>query len=87
MLHQVMSEERATGFTTDDTEGGLKRIVSIGTDPWQVRTLNGRITFNFAEPLRVTALDLADRPQRQISLQNSTLTLAPETVYYLVERP
>lgn len=87
MLLQTMSEERATGFATENAGEGLRRIVSIGTDPWQVRALSGRLTFKSTDRLpRVTALDLAGRPNREVPLEHATLTLEPSTVYYLLER-
>ena len=39
MLLQVMSEERASGFATEDAGNGVKKITDIGHDPWQVKKL------------------------------------------------
>ncbi|HYD85418.1 MAG TPA: hypothetical protein VEA63_15235, partial [Opitutus sp.] len=89
MLLQAMSEERATGYATEDAGEGLKRIVSVGTDPWQVRALSGTVAFKKAEAneLKVTALDFNGRPQREVPLgANATLALERATTFYLIER-
>jgi hypothetical protein len=89
MLLQAMSEERATGYATEDAGAGLKRIVSIGTDPWQVRALSGTVAFKGteADELKVTALDFNGRPQREVPLgANATLALERATTFYLIER-
>lgn len=89
MLLQVMSEERSTGYTTEDAGDGLKRIVAIGVDPWQVRALRGAVTFKAARPeeLEVTALDLDGRRAHAVALRaGATLELEPATMYYLIER-
>lgn len=89
LLLQVMSEEQATGFATEDADQpGLKRITSIGTDPWQVRTLAGTVTFKLAHnrTVRVTALDFNGAPSHAVELSpGRTLTLEPHTLYYLIE--
>ena len=86
MLLQVMSEERATGFVAEDTSDGLRRIVSIGSDPWQVRVLQGRVTFKNHPPSRVTILDHSRQRVRPIQLSDGTLNLDAQTLYYLIER-
>lgn len=86
MLLQVMSEERATGFTTEPAEGGSRRITNIGRDPWEVRRLQGevRLLRPDAERLKVTALDAHGRPVRAVGTARR-ITLLPSTLYYLLE--
>jgi hypothetical protein len=85
MLLQVMSEEKAAGFTTESVEGGLKRIVSIGRDPWMVRDFTGSVIFKRADAgsLKVTALDLNGYPVGDAGAANN-LRLQSKTVYYLI---
>jgi hypothetical protein len=85
ILLQVMSEEQETGHLTEQVSPTVKRIVQIGTDPWQVRELNGIVRFRRvdAAQLKVTALDFNGYPvgfagtAREIKLQ-------PTTMYYLI---
>ncbi|HAB19789.1 MAG TPA: hypothetical protein DCE44_25565, partial [Verrucomicrobiales bacterium] len=85
MLLQVMSEERATGFATEDVGNGLKKITDIGKDPWQVKKLQGTVTFKAAGGLRIQPLDFNGYPKGD-SIRGAELSLAPETIYYLVTR-
>ena len=89
MLLQVMSEEQPTGFVAEPIEGGAKVIRSLGSDPWQVKTLNGSVRFHetMRRGLRITALDHAGRPidERPIS-GDGMLELDAGTIYYLLER-
>jgi hypothetical protein len=86
MLLQVMTEEKASGFQTEDAGGGLKRIVDIGHDPWLVRKARGTVVFTRpdAAALLVTALDCNGRPVKALGTA-SKITLEPETMYYLLE--
>jgi hypothetical protein len=89
MLLQVMSEERATGFKTESVTNSLKRIVSIGTDPWSVRNLEGKITFKRADiaALSVTALDYNGYPTESAKLENgNALALRKAVMYYLLSK-
>jgi hypothetical protein len=87
ILLQVMSEEKASGFETAPVSATVKRIVSIGHDPWLVKELGGTVAFDRSDAgqLKVTALDLNGYPvsvlgsAREIQLQRST-------VYYLISR-
>jgi hypothetical protein len=87
MLLQVMSEERSTGFRTEDLPGGTKRIVSIGADPWQVKDIAGTVVFRRADAsrLRVTALDQRGCPAGSAGTADR-IALRPRTIYYLVAR-
>ena len=87
MLLQVMSEEKATGFATEEAGPGLRRISNIGRDPWLVRQLNGTVRFKRpdAASLKVTALDFNGYAKKNLG-QGGTITLQPEVVYYLIER-
>jgi hypothetical protein len=87
ILLQVMSEEKATDFQTEPAAEGLKRIVNIGTDPWQVKTLKGTISFKRADAgrLKVTALDFNGYPARSLRTCDK-ITLEPTTMYYLISR-
>ena len=82
-----MSEEQETNHKTEQVSPTVKRIVNIGTDPWQVRELNGTVRFKRADAtqLKVTALDFNGYavgpavPAQEIKLQ-------PTTIYYLIAR-
>lgn len=83
MLLQVMSEERASGFATEDLGNGVKKIADIGHDPWQVKKLSG--TVNFKRPVEIQALDFNGYPVGE-KTKGAKLGLAPETIYYLLTR-
>ena len=87
MLLQVMSEEKAFGFKTEDLALGIKRIVSIGRDPWLVRKLRGTVGFTRpdAGALHVTALDFNGYPAAPAGTADK-IELQPETIYYLISR-
>ena len=85
MLLQVMSEEQASGFRAEPSSPGVKRIASVGTDPWLVRELSGTVGLRRpdASRLRVTALDLDGRPAGAAGTAER-IALAPRTLYYLI---
>jgi hypothetical protein len=85
LLVQVMSEERPTGFATEDTTNGVKRITNIGRDPWQLKRLNGTVRFRNAAGLRLQPLDDNGYPAGN-SGEGGELELGPRTIYYLVTR-
>ena len=64
ILLQVMSEEQPTGFRMEPVGEGVKRIVSIGQDPWLVKECSGTVKFKRpdAARLKVEALDHSDFP-------------------------
>jgi hypothetical protein len=86
ILLQVMSEETETGRRTEPVSANVKRLVSIGTDPWQVRKLNGKVRFNRADAdrMQVTALDLNGYPSGKLGTGRQ-IELQPTTLYYLLE--
>lgn len=88
MLLQAMSEERATGFETEPAGDGVHQIKSIGTDPWQVRALAGRVVLRRSDAagLKVTPLDLNGRTTSR-RFTGESFELEPATVYYLIEAP
>lgn len=83
MLLQVMSEEKSTGFSTEEGKDGTRRIVDIGKDPWRVKKLQGSVTFKSRTTLRAQPLDLNGRPKGEPNPAHK-LQLDPETIYYLV---
>jgi hypothetical protein len=83
MLLQVMSEERASGFATEDLGNGVKKITDIGHDPWQVKKLSG--TVNFKRAVEIQELDFDGHPVGE-KTKGAKLTLAPEAIYYLLTR-
>jgi hypothetical protein len=87
MLLQVMNEERPSGWKTEPAEGGRRRILSIGHDPWRVRRLEGTVELrrSDATKLRVRALDLQGVPVREHGDARS-IRLAPDVVYYEITR-
>jgi hypothetical protein len=85
MLVQVMSEERSTGFATEETGAGVKRITDIGKDPWQVKALIGSLKFKNSNGLQIQPLDFNGYP-KGTARQGPELRLEPDTLYYLVTR-
>jgi hypothetical protein len=87
ILLQVMSEEQETNHKTEPVSPTVKRIVNLGTDPWQVRELNGTVRFKRADAaqLKVTALDFNGYPAGPVGTAQE-IKLQPRTIYYLVER-
>jgi hypothetical protein len=87
ILLQVMSEEKPSGFQTEPVSATVKRIVSIGTDPWQVRELTGTVKFKRADSaqLKVTLLDFNGCPTTTAGSARE-LKLQPATMYYLISR-
>jgi hypothetical protein len=88
MLLQVMSEEKASGFQTEDGANGSKKIIAIGVDPWLVKQFSGTVSFKRADAaqLKVTALDFNGYPAG-IPQSGKQITLQPSTLYYLVSAP
>jgi hypothetical protein len=87
MLLQVMSEEKPSGFRTDRVSNSVKRITSVGTDPWLVKEFTGTVSFRRpdAARLRVTALDLNGYAAADAG-SAERIVLLRRTVYYLVGR-
>ena len=85
ILVQVMSEEKATDFTTEPAGEGVYRITNIGRDPWLVREFSGNVSFKRADAasLKVTALDINGRPAGEVG-RASGFSFRPDTAYYLV---
>jgi hypothetical protein len=87
ILLQVMSEEQTTGFETEAAGEGILRIEDIGRDPWQVKELQGKVSFKRpdAAQLKVTALDQNGNPAKGAG-DASSIELEPATLYYLITR-
>jgi hypothetical protein len=85
ILLQVMSEEKASGFTTEPAGNGKQRITNIGSDPWLIRKLEGEVRFKRpdAAQLPVTPLDLNGVASEK-SGSADRVVLRPGTVYYLI---
>ena len=83
ILLQVMTEEKPTGFETEDAGNGLKRITNLGTDPWLFKEPSG--TIRLKGKVKTTALDLNGYPVKQMGA-GEEIRLDPKTVYYLLER-
>jgi hypothetical protein len=64
-----------------------RRIVDIGHDPWQVKSLAGRVEFKRSDAarLKVTALDHGGRRAGAAGTAGE-IKLQPRTLYYLIER-
>ena len=88
ILLQVMSEEKATDFRTEPAGESVKRIASIGRDPWLVKDLRGtvRLLRPDAAQLKVTALDYSGYPVEDLG-PGPTIALRPATLYYLIHAP
>lgn len=87
ILLQVMSEEQTNGWQTEPAGENLKRITSIGHDPWMVTQIQGTVKFTRpdAGQLKVTALDLNGYAIRQLG-DAASIDLLPDGVYYLISR-
>lgn len=85
ILLQVMSEEQETGHQTEPVSPTVKRIINIGTDPWQVRQLQGTVRFKRrdAAQLKVTALDFNGYPTTPAGTAQE-IQLRSSTIYYLI---
>jgi hypothetical protein len=85
ILLQVMSEERPTGFRTEDAGNGKHRIIDIGRDPWLVKGLAGVVKLKRpdAASLKVTALDFNGYPLKPMGAATE-IHLRPDTMYYLI---
>lgn len=85
ILVQVMGEERASGFQASGHPPAPYRIEEVGHDPWQFRTLAGRVTLQRpdAATLHVTALDQTGHPRSRIGTAEG-FDLLPDGVYYLI---
>lgn len=87
ILLQVMTEEKPTGFATQELGNGLKRITNLGKSPWLFREPQGTIRMKVpdAAALKVTALDLNGYPVEKMGTAEE-IRLRPNTVYYLLEK-
>jgi hypothetical protein len=83
MVLQVMTEEKATGFATEDAGNGLKKIVDIGRDPWRVKNVEGSIAFK--NEVKIQPLDFNGYPKGEAA-STKLLKLQPQTIYYLITR-
>jgi hypothetical protein len=83
MLLQVMSEEKASGFATEDAGDGVKKITNIGRDPWRVKNVQGSVKFNSGGALKIQPLNFNGYPSGAAQ-STSELTLAQTTIYYLL---
>lgn len=86
MLLQVMTEEKTTGFRSEQVEGRRQKIVSIGESPWLVRRLEGKIQLRRpdASKLVVVALDQTGEPT-VTKLTADRIPLEPDVVYYSIK--
>lgn len=87
ILLQVMSEEKPSGFRTEEADGQSKKILNIGQDPWMVRELKGTVRLKAQNPekMRVQALDLSGYPVKDVGGAEE-IRLMPTVVYYLISR-
>jgi hypothetical protein len=86
ILLQVMSEEKATNFQTEPVSEHVKRIKSIGQDPWLVKEFSGEVRFKRrdAAQLAVTALDSSGYPAEKTGTAEH-IKLRPTAMYYLIQ--
>jgi len=85
ILLQVMSEEKTSGFSTEPAGEGIRRIASVGTDPWLFKELKGRVRLKRkdAAQLKAQPLDLNGYPVGDAS-PASEIVLRRGTVYYVI---
>ena len=86
ILLQVMSEEKNNGFQTVE-QGDVKRMVSIGQNPWLVKKIEGTVRFkrSDAAALKVTALDGNGDAAKAVGTA-AKIELLPNVLYYLIEK-
>jgi hypothetical protein len=86
MLLQVISEENNYGWETSVAQG-VREITNLGSAPLVVRNLQGTVSLKRADAgqLNITALDFNGYPRQQLA-KNKTISLAPSTIYYLIEK-
>jgi hypothetical protein len=86
MLLQVISEENNYGWETSVAQG-VREITNLGSAPLVVRDLQGTVSLKRADAgqLKITALDFNGYPRQQLA-KNKTISLAPSTIYYLIEK-
>jgi hypothetical protein len=87
ILLQVMSEEREANHQTEPVNPTVKRIVNIGSDPWQVKEFTGTVRFKRpdAARLKVTALDFNGYATGPAGSAEE-IKLQPAAMYYLIAR-
>lgn len=89
ILLQVASQEQTSGFATEVAGPGTKRITNIGSDPWLVKRLHGKVSLRRADAsdLKVTPLDFNGYPLPGGAIGDATnIDLQPTTLYYLISR-
>jgi len=86
MLLQVMTEEKPTGFETEDAGNGILKITRLGENPWLIKEPRGKVRLkrDNAAKLTVTALDLNGYTVRDAG-PGGEIRLDPKTVYYLLQ--
>ena len=87
--HPAAGDDRGEGHQLPDRAGraGVKRIISIGQDPWLVKEIRGTVQFTRpdAADFKVTVLDHSGYPSGEISA-DGPITLRPNVLYYLIEK-
>lgn len=87
ILLQVMTEERSTGFATESLADGTVRILELGQNPWQVKSIAGKLAFRRqdAKQLKVKRLSLGGQVVAEHGTSDS-IDLDPTTLYYLISK-
>ncbi len=86
ILLQAMSEEKATNFQTEPAGEGVKRIISIGQDPWLVKELSGTVKFRRRDAGELNVYPLDHSGYRgKASGHADAIALGPTTLYYLIQ--
>lgn len=85
ILLQVMSEEQTTSWQTSPAGDGVKKIISVGKDPWLVKDLAGTVQFKRtdAAQLKVTELDFNGYAAAKAGTAD-TIKLSSNVMYYLI---
>jgi hypothetical protein len=83
ILVQVMTEETNVGWSNGD--GGRKQIQRLPAPPVLVRRIEGSIRLK-PVATRATPLDFNGYPQAAVQIDDGTLRLRSDVLYYLVER-
>ena len=87
ILLQVMSEEKPAGWRAAPAGPGTQKIVSLGKDPWMIKSITGSVKFTRpdAGQMKVTALDGNGYKAKELG-SAADLRLEEGTVYYLLTK-
>ena len=89
LLLQVGTEAKNAGWLSDGDGTGKQTIQAVGYAPIWVREVAGTIGLSWpdAKQFTITALDAEGRPRSEPLTSVTSISLLPDVLYYLIERP